>query len=457
MVKRVLFNLVLLLILCASQVTAQENQSGQVFDLGEVVVTGQSEKKNQIATVNEISIEDIKMQGAQTVAQALELIPGVDIRIGNKGQADIKLRGFDQNCVKVLIDGVPSRSTFYSYLDLGQIPIDSVAKIKVIKGASSVLYGSNTMGGVINIITKKGGKKPYTSLTTSFGQNDTQNYIINHGASAGKINYWVTASHRKSDGYELSNDFDPDNPRTGIGTDYNEDGGIRDLSYYTKNTLSAKLGYEYDNDSEIYLSIDYHDNEKGSPTERNRYWAFNNWDQRHVNLAGTHDITQMLSMKARLYYIKHDDTLEDVSWDADHTTRRKWFEQSTWDDYTMGGEVHAFLDFGELSFIKIGVSYVKDNHVKFDFYDADTFPVAMGWASVGRQPDEEYEIDTYSYGIEDEILFLDGRLTVKAGASYDVQDPRKSTENEDREKTSVLNPQAGVSFNITNDFDIYAS
>ncbi|MCP3872844.1 MAG: TonB-dependent receptor [Desulfobacteraceae bacterium] len=456
MEKRALFYLILLLVMSVNPLIAKKSHSSQVFDLGEVVVTEQAGETVQTATINEISIDDIKMQGVQTVAQALELTPGVNIRIGNKGQSDIKLRGFDQNNVKILIDGVPSRSSYFSYIDLGQIPIDSVAKIKIIKGASSVLYGSNTMGGVINIITKKGGKKPHTSLTTSFGQNDTQNYIFNHGASSSKINYWVTASHRKSDGYELSSDFNPDNPKTGLGTDYNEDGGIRDLSYYTKNTLSAKLGYEYDK-SELYLSFDYHDNKKGCPTERSRYWEYNNWNQWHVNLVGKQDITQVLSMKARAYYIKHDDTLEDISWDADHTTGRKWFEKSSWDDYTSGGEVHAFLDFGKLSFIKMGISYVKDNHISFDYYDADTFPVTKGWASVGMQPEKEYEMDTWSYGIEDEILLLDNRLTLKAGVSYDVLDPIKATENEDRNKTSVWNPQAGIAFNVTKDLSIYTS
>ncbi|MCP4670503.1 MAG: TonB-dependent receptor plug domain-containing protein, partial [Desulfobacula sp.] len=96
MAKRVVFYLFFLLIVSATLVMAEESQSGQVFDLGEVVVTEQFGKSVQTATINEISVEDIKMQGAQTVAQALELTPGVNIRIGNKGQADITLRGFDQ-------------------------------------------------------------------------------------------------------------------------------------------------------------------------------------------------------------------------------------------------------------------------------------------------------------------------------------------------------------------------
>ncbi len=297
--------------------------SGEVYDLGDVLIMEKGDEINAITSIDTLSSYDIEMLGSQTVAETLELIPGIDVQTGGKGQSYVTLRGFNQKDIKVLIDGVPANPTYDGSLDLSQIPVDAIAKIKVIKGASSVLYGPNTMGGVINIITKKGGEKPFTSVKTSFGENSTQNYILNHGAGKGNFNYWITASHRKSDGFDLSDDFDPLNPVTGIGTEYNEDGGIRDLSNYEKTTVSAKFGYEYDDDSKLYMTLDYHDNERGIPTENSRYWEFSEWEQWHVSLAGEHAFTDLLSMKARLYYMKHDDTLEDVSWDADHTTKKK--------------------------------------------------------------------------------------------------------------------------------------
>ncbi|MCD4718639.1 MAG: TonB-dependent receptor [Desulfobacula sp.] len=456
MTKRVLFYLTFLWVIPVSLVLAQESRTSQVFDLGQVLVIGDGEKTDKMTTIDVVSIEDIKMQGAKTVAQALEFIPGVDIRTGKKGQASLKLRGFDQSDVKVLIDGVPAHESYEGSLDLDQISIDSIAMIKVIKGASSVLYGPNTMGGVINIITKKGGEKPYTSISTSFGQNNTQNYVFNHGSSSGQFNYWITGSHRTTDGFELADDFDPNNPRTGLGTDFNEDGGIRDLSYFTKNTFNAKIGYEVDDNSKLYLSFDYHDNEKGCPTEDSRYWEFDEWNQWHVNLVGEHDFTDILTMKARVYYVDHTDILKDVSWDADHTTSRKFFQESSYDDYTLGSEVQAYLDFGNLSLVKMGVSYMKDNHTQQDYFDAATWDVIRGRAVAGIQPKEEYEVDIYSYGIEDEIRLFD-RLTVNGGVSFDVHDPVKAYGGIDRDKTEVWNPQAGIAFDVTNDFNLYAS
>lgn len=446
-----------LLIPCHSLAAEKEAAgAGQVFDLGDVLVMDKGDEVNPITTTDVISLDDIKNYGAKTVADALEMTPGIDVQTGMKGQSSLKLRGFDQRDVKVLIDGVPAHEAYDGSLDLGQIPIDSVAKIKIVKGASSVLYGPNTMGGVINIITKKGSEKPFTSITTSFGENSTQNYILNHGAAKGKFNYWISGSHRTSDGFDVSDRFDPANPRTGTGTEYNEDGGTRDLSHYTYNTFNSKLGYEYDDNSKIYLAFDYHENEKGCPTESDRYWEFSEWLQWQTAIAAEHDFTDILSMKARVYYVDHDDTLEDVSWDAAHTTSRKWFEKSTYDDYTMGGELQAYLDFGDISLLKLGATYMKDNHTQRDYYDATTRSVVMFGDPIGWQPEEEYEIDVYSFGIEDEIRFLE-RFTFTAGMSYDVHDPVKNYDNVPRDSESTWNPQAGIAFDATEALNLYAS
>ena len=470
-VKRLVIFLIFLIAIPVSLVLAEEQKAAtktpketqvkaepesQVYDLGQVMVVGKAGKSDQITTIDVVTQEDIKMQGAQTAAQALELVPGINIQAGKKGATGLKLRGFDQQDVKVLIDGVPAHVSYNGSLDLSQIPADSISEIKVIKGASSVLYGSNTMGGVINIITKKGGAEPYTNLTTSFGENNTQNYILNHGGSRGKFNYWISASHRQSDGFELSDDFDPNNSRTGIGSEYNEDGGTRDLSDYNNNTLNAKIGYDFDENSKLSLSFDYHDNEKGCPTEASRYWKIDEWKQWHLNLVGEHDFTDLLTMKARVYYVDHQDSLKDVSWDADHTTQKKWFEASSYDDYTLGGDVQAYLDFGDVSLVKMGFSYMKDNHIQQDFLDDTTLSVIKGWDKAGYTPEEEYEVDVYSFGIEDDIHILKN-LIFKAGVSYDVQDPIEAYGDIERDKTSVWNPQAGLAYDVTDTFNLYTS
>jgi iron complex outermembrane receptor protein/outer membrane receptor for ferrienterochelin and colicins len=447
----------ILLLFTASLCLAQEQVPGPaVFELGEVVVTAKKEAVSLATTVTEIYEQDIKAQGAQTVAEALDLIPGVDVQTGGKGQSFVHIRGFEQEDVKVLIDGVPAHEAYFGSLDLSLIPVDSIAKITVTKGASSVLYGANTMGGVINIITKKGGKEPVTEFTTSFGDYNTRNYIFNHGATAGKFNYWLTYGYRESNGFKLSDDFDENNKWVGKDSEYHEDGGKRNLSDYIKRTVNAKIGYEPDKDTKVYLSFDYHNNERGCPTESDRYWAFSKWDQWHLNLAGEKKFNELLTIKARAFYVDHDDTIVDVSWDDDHQTKKKWFEESAYDDYSIGGELHTSLDFGKLSLLKIGFNYIKDNHKQKDYLDGDSFSVIKGWDSPGWQPEEEYEADTYTFALEDEIKATE-RLSFVFGVSYDYYDPKKAYEQPLPDSIDTINPQGGVVFDLTDDTILHAS
>jgi len=178
-----------------------------VFYGKDIVVYGKKTPMNAVITVSEMASKDIEERGAQTVGEALEFVPGVDVQVGGKGEGSLNIRGFEQRDFKVLIDGVPAYEGYFGTVDLFAIPVESIDKIVVIKGASSVLYGANTMGGVVNIITKKGTEKKKTNFSVSFGDYNTQSYICNHGAQYGKINYYLGYSWRSSDGLRLSSDF----------------------------------------------------------------------------------------------------------------------------------------------------------------------------------------------------------------------------------------------------------
>ncbi|MDB9822986.1 TonB-dependent receptor [Deltaproteobacteria bacterium] len=438
-------------IIYAADVSTDENTNSEyVFTLGEVVVTAERSAVNLATTVTELSADDIIARGNLTVGEALEQLPGVDVQTGGKGQSFVSIRGFEQRDVKVLIDGVPARESYYGTVDLSMIPTEAISKITVTKGASSVLYGANTMGGVINIITKKGGDTPFTEITTSFGNDGAANYTLNHGGSSGDFNYWLTYGYRSSDGFRLSDDFNPADSVVGLGTDYNEDGGRRDLSDYIKRSVNAKVGYDPNEDSSLYLSFDYHNNERGVPSEAGRYWAFTKWDQWQLNLVGQHYFSDILSMKARAFYVKHDDILTDVSWDDNHRTSRKWFETSSYDDYSEGGEINTFMNLGKWANLKLGFNYLKDNHQQQDFLDSES----MG--DPGFTDIEEYSAETYTFAIEDEIEAAD-RLLLVIGLGYDRFKPVKAFNQPVPDGIDTINPQIGAVFSINNKSSLHAS
>jgi iron complex outermembrane receptor protein/outer membrane receptor for ferrienterochelin and colicins len=432
-------------------------ENDQVFSLGEIVVTAEKNTANLSTTVTEVSMEEIAAKGATSVAEALEFLPGVFVQNSGKGESHVSIRGFEQRQVKILIDGVPARENYFGTVDLSMLPAETISKITITKGASSVLYGSNTMGGVINIITKKGGKTPETTVTTSVGDYDTANYFLSHGNSLGNLNYWMSGGYQTSDGYRLSGDFDANDSNVGLDSDYNEDGGKRDLSNYLKKNLDMKIGYDPGQNSSVYLSFNYVDNERGIPTFYNRYWAYNSWQQWQLNLTGEHRFNDAVKVKTRLFYVKHDDGISDVSWDEDHTTSgKKWFEESYYDDASVGGEIQTAVELAQWNSLRFGLNYMEDNHKEGNYLDDDCYSVINGWSSVGWEAEEEYTAHTYTLAVEDELRPFD-RLSMVIGMSYDVFEPTQTSDQPSPGKMDTLNPQAGVVFEMTESTSFHAS
>ncbi|OEU62487.1 MAG: TonB-dependent receptor [Desulfuromonadales bacterium C00003094] len=410
----------------------------EVFSLGEVIVTGEQQVVNLATTVTEVTAEDIQQRGAQTVAEALEQLPGVDVQKGGKGQNYVSVRGFDQGDLKILIDGVPVYEQYYRTLDLDQLPADNIAKITITKGASSVLYGANTMGGVINIITKKAGSKPSATVSAAWGDYGTERYGVSFGAPAGLFNYWLGYTYRHSDGWRLSSDYDADYWAAEYSSYTQDDGGKRDGSDYLQHNINTKIGFEPSNDVKVYLTFDYQDNEKGIPSNS---WFFDEWKQTIVGLVGEVRVNDFLRIKARSYYIDHEDTLLDTDW-----TDRSWFYKSSYDNYTVGGETQAFMDFGDLSFLKVGFSFVRDN-----CQQEEIAAPGDSWEDAG-----EYEADTYTFGVEDEIKVNDW-LAFTVGASYDYYDPREADGQPVPDSIDSFNPQAGVVVTLTENTMLHSS
>ncbi len=461
MMKRTVFLLMSCWLVAAWPVTAfaQEDETidSRVFELGEVIITGRQIAADLATTTTEVSMAKITAKGATTAAQALEFIPGVFVQSGGKGDVHVSIRGFEQRQVKILIDGVPARETYFGTVDLSMLPADTISKITITKGASSVLYGANTMGGVINIITKRGGKTPETSLSAAFGDYNTAQYSASHGGSSKNFNYWLSAGIKTSDGYRLSSDFDPSDPVVGLGTPYNEDGGKRDLSDYEKKNLDMKVGYDPGGDSSLYLSFNYVDNDRGVPTFYNRYWAYDHWKQWQLNLAGEHHFSEKARVKARLFYVSHEDGLTDVSWDADHTTSgKKWFEKSFYEDTSTGGELQGAFELCAKDTLRLGVNFMEDNHKEGNYLSSDCFSVLNGWAATGWDDPQKYTARTYTFAVENEFSLRD-RVTIVVGTSWDFFEPTKTADQPEPGKSDAFNPQIGVVFKATEATSIHAS
>jgi outer membrane receptor for ferrienterochelin and colicins len=127
------------------------------FHTEQVVVTATRTQKlmENVPVVTELITEtDIKDAGAQNLAQVLEDRPGITIEEGVAGGKTLRMCGIDAKYVLVLLDGSPIAGKFNNRQELHLINSNQIDHIEIVKGPSSALYGSEAMGGVINVITK---------------------------------------------------------------------------------------------------------------------------------------------------------------------------------------------------------------------------------------------------------------------------------------------------------------
>jgi vitamin B12 transporter len=142
--------------------------------IAHVVTSDRSEESlaRTARTTYVVTKDEIVRNGYLTVADALASVPGVEIeRYGGFGSLSyVSIRGSSSDEVLVLLDGMPVAGSQISSLDLGQIPTNGIERIEVVEGGGSTLYGSSSMGGVINIITSSPARIRATAQAGSFGE-----------------------------------------------------------------------------------------------------------------------------------------------------------------------------------------------------------------------------------------------------------------------------------------------
>lgn len=192
----------------SSQLFAQEKDSSKLLDEVTLTATKFSTKTTQTGkVVTVITRQDIEHAGSRDLAQVITELGGVFINgfSSNLGkEKNIYLRGARVDYTLITIDGVPvyDASGIGSNFDIRNISVDNVERIEILKGSQSTLYGSDAIAGVINIITKKGGTKPFVvSGVADYGSFKTFRGNLNFSGSQKRFDYNIGYSHVNSGGF----------------------------------------------------------------------------------------------------------------------------------------------------------------------------------------------------------------------------------------------------------------
>lgn len=159
------------IVMSALVATLPANAAAQE-DSATMVVTASAHEislENAPASISVITQEEIKRKPVQNLRDVLRDVPGVQLTDEGDNRKGVSLRGLDSSYTLILIDGkrVNSRNAVFRHndFDLNWIPVEAIERIEVVRGPMSSLYGSDALGGVVNIITRKVGKAWHGTLS----------------------------------------------------------------------------------------------------------------------------------------------------------------------------------------------------------------------------------------------------------------------------------------------------
>ena len=252
-------------------------EDAKEFVLDAVVVTASRVRTNKVdtpANIDVITQEKLTTHNYTDAADALRDVPGVNVLAAgtggaNMGQDKILLNGDSR--VLVMIDGrrvnVASTGTYSpSWLP----PINAIERIEVLKGSGSALYGTDAVGGVINIITKSGAETEVTAKVAGGSWGTEQYGVAASGSNEDGLGLFVTANKNRRGNYSYKN---------------RATGDVRELnnSYYDSTSATIKLDKKFGEDKKLTLSAEHFLLDGGSPFGTSGYADTNSDSYERLN------------------------------------------------------------------------------------------------------------------------------------------------------------------------------
>ena len=369
-----------------------------------VVVTGTRTASPRNLLGNSISVitaEEIEAQRGVTLGDVLRTLPGVAIaQNGGPGSVtSIFLRGGESNYTKVLVDGIPLNKPGGA-IDLSTISLTNVERIEVVRGPQSALYGSDAIGGVIQIFSKKGTEegRPRFDLFLEGGTFDTLQAGTSIAGRLEKLSYSLAFQHFSTDNME-PNDF------------------------FHNNSFSSLFEIETSRDSSLTLVGRFERGRSGAPGQT----AFGRPDLEEISrkrdfaLSASWNQTLSDSWQHRMAYSQsYSNVLSEDSADSGPYVPR--FEGKEATSCFFGPPCQSF-DFGPFPVSSLNATRKHLFNYQSDFF-LNTHSLSAGFEyehQRGTLNDLRATRDNFGYYIQDQFI-LAQRLAVTAGVRLEDND-----------------------------------
>ncbi len=402
-----------------------------IYYLGEMFVVAKRVAR-WVIPPSELDLHEIQKENAKTVADAINLLPGVDITVGFKNEASLTIQGFTSKRIAVLVDGRPVNNPYYGNTDLLSITTDNISRIDVIQGSNAPILAANAMGGIVNIVTEAPKDAPYTKLFMDYGSGNTYDVKLNHGVpirlpNLAQFYYAVNFYRGASDGFPLPDKFQP----SGF-----DDGGLRDNSDYSRTNFQLKLGYRDGDRLHIGISGGLYRSTKAVPPAEKldaSFWRFPYWNRDYVDLSGEFRPSINLAIRSKFYADRFVNDL--ISYKT-----REFDENDIW-----WNSLHDLRDWGTLWEI---------NHILSDVVHIG-YGVQYRYDIMNRRPDinEPWLRNTLQTGnISASVSAVWDKLNVLASLHTPIFRSDSSTSWD-----YLIDPSIGLSYALRNGITLWGS
>ena len=306
-------------------------------------------------------------------------------------QSHLSMRGTGRNRVLMMLDGVPLNDNFsnsIAWVAWGLVPRESIERIEVLRGPSSASYGSEGLGGIINIITKKPAPARESSVRAIAGSSSTWGVSGLHAQRLGELGLLLSGSYEDSDGFYM---VDPDD--------------IEDFTERRHREVGkgfGKVTYSLYERTDISLSALYYGHEMGKGREF--FYDELTLDQYRIGLDHRGDLADWKGM----FYLNRADKTAYQDRRAGNRfipdREEKFPENIVW-----GGEIQNTFPLFETTLLTAGAAYKR---VSMEYEEKPLINPDREVEASGRQEFISPFVDLTS-------RFLDSRLIVNAGARYD--------------------------------------
>jgi iron complex outermembrane recepter protein len=409
-----------------------------------VSATKTAEKIEDVpVSISVIEGKDLTDSGNRVIQDALHLIPGIALNdvSGNGSKTMITMRGMpnsNSQYILVLLDGVP-QNTPSDVVRWGNIPMENVERVEVIKGPASTLYGMNAMGGVINIITKRPIAQQETILSAGYGSYKENKQNISVSGITDKFEYTVGGIRYQSDGWrDENNSFERYNVYGKFSRDFNTDHSITlNLGFsHWKNDFPESIQYDDYQAGRYDLGIYDHGKEKNIQSDNALIYEYRL------------DEKQKLTNKLYTQWVENEWTdIVDVV-DQDNKSFR------------IGDEIQYeltsnFLDRENRMVLGYQYEHQGDEVMRqFSRY----FPVA---SRVGQKYIDNDSTRQIHGAYFQDMIHLSDQFILSAGLRYDYVDftykNLLSPELSGGDSMDQLSPKIGLTFKLNSNYSFYAN